>query len=72
MELEEKQTNGLIRSYLIEVNLSQLMGLRQKLKLSIWLSLTVLPQDPCFRIVICIMQLNVVNFTILLTILGYS
>ena len=41
MELEEKQTNGLIRMYLIEVNLSQLMGLRQKLKLSIWLSLTV-------------------------------
>ena len=45
--------NGLSRIHLIEVNLSQLMGLR----ISIWLSLTVLSQVPYFRIVNCIMQL---------------
>ena len=42
MELEEQQLNGLTRIYLIEVNLSQLMDLRQKLKLLILVSLKAL------------------------------
>ena len=42
MELEEKQLNGLTRIYLIEVNLSQLMDLHQKLKLLILVSLKAL------------------------------
>ena len=42
MELEEKQTNGSARIYLIEVNLSQLMGLTRKLKLLVLVSLKAL------------------------------
>ena len=41
-ELEEKQTNGSARIYLIEVNLSRLMGLTRKLNLLVLVSLKAL------------------------------